>query len=87
MQSNETAEIVIDLAPETPLAEVIQVPQEEPASFYTRNSGSLPRLDGSAPGRYHRAQLPTPVAPEPDTVMNRFKEFISRNRPAWIPQR
>lgn len=87
MQSIEQAEIVVELMPDPPLADVIPMPDQGPASFYERNSAALPRLEDSAPDRYHRASLPTPIEPEPNTAMNRFKEFIQMNRPAWLPQR
>ncbi len=87
MPSNEQAELVVSLTPDLPLAEVIQLPKSETGSFYTRNSGSLPRLDHGAPERYHRGELPKPIEAEPDTVFNRFKEFLSKNRPSWLPQR
>ena len=87
MPSNQYAEIVVDLTPKAPLAEVIDLPVPDPLSFYKRNSGKLPRLGDKAAHRYNRSSLPTPVEPEPDTLMNRIKDFISVNRPAWLPQR
>lgn len=87
MQSNEPAEILVDLISDPPLAEVIPMPHQEQASFYTRNSAALPRLDSSASSRYERASLPKPVEAEPDTAFNRFKDFVKVNRPAWLPQR
>jgi len=87
MPTNQYAEIVVDLTPQTPLADVNDVPQPDPESFYKRNSGMLPRLGGGTTDRYNRSSLPTPVTPEPDTFVNRIKDFISVNRPAWLPQR
>ncbi len=84
MPSNKYAEIVVDLTPTLPLADVIDMPSTEQASFYTRNSGGLPRLDDAAASDYGREALPNPVDPEPDTVFNRIKEFISVNRPSWL---
>lgn len=79
MPSKESAEIVIDLTPDLPLA--------EQASFYVRNSAALPRLGSGAPERYNRASLPTPVESERNTIVNMVKTFISMNRPGWLPQR
>ena len=87
MASNTQAETVADLDPDLPLADVIQMPNTEHPSFYTRNTAALPRLDEANAGNYRRASLPTPVEPEPDTVLNRFKAFVSVNRPSWLPQR
>lgn len=87
MQSNQHAEIVIDLTPNAPLADVIELPLPEAVSFYVRNSGMLPRLGDRARNQYSRSSLPTPVEPAPDTLVNRIRDFISVNRPAWLPQR
>jgi len=87
MPAKKHAETVVDLNPDLPLAVVIQMPQPEQASFYTRNTAGLPRLNLATAYGYGRESLPTPVEPEPDTVLNRFREFVSKNRPAWLPQR
>ena len=86
-RDSEPAEILVDLISDPPLAEVIPMPRHEQGSFYTRNSAALPRLESSTSSRYERASLPKPVEAEPDTVFNRFKDFVKVNRPAWLPQR
>jgi hypothetical protein len=87
MPANKQAETVVDLNPDLPLADVIQMPQPEQASFYTRNSADLPRLNIASASSYGRSSLPTPVEPESDTVLNLFRAFLSKNRPGWLPQR
>lgn len=87
MHAKEHAETVVDLTPDLPLADVIQMPQIGQASFYTRNSAALPRLNIAASAQYGRVSLPTPVEAAPNTILNRLKEFASKNRPAWWPQR
>jgi hypothetical protein len=87
MPSNEYAEITLELTPDPPLAEVIQMPPAELPSFYARNSGGLPRLASATASDYGRAALPSPIAAEPDTLVSRIKDFISLNRPGWLPQR
>jgi hypothetical protein len=87
MPLDKQAEIVVDMTLDLPLADVIQMPHQEKVSFYTRNSGDLPRLQGAKASDYGRGSLPSPIAAEPDTVVSRIKDFISLNRPGWLPQR
>jgi hypothetical protein len=84
MPTSEHAEIIVTLQPDQPLAEVIEMPHTEPESYYTRNSGGLPRLDQTKASDYSRDGLPSPIAPEPDTVLNRVRELASLHRPAWL---
>jgi hypothetical protein len=84
MPATEHAEIIVSLTPDQPLAEVIEFRQVPTASYYTRNSGNLPRLDQATASDYSRKVLPSPIAPEPDTLVNRVKELISLHRPAWL---
>ena len=87
MPSQEQAEIVVDMTADRPLADVIQLPRQEQPSFYTRNSGNLPRLLGAKASDYGRGALPSPIAAEPDTVVSRVRDFIALNHPGWLPQR
>lgn len=92
MPSSEQAEIVVELTPDSPLADVIEMHLDEEAnpdveSYYSRNSGLLPHLDTPKASDYSRAGLPTPIAAEPDTLVNRARDFISMNRPSWLPSR
>lgn len=87
MPSNRSAEIAVEMTADLPLAEVIQMPHQEQPSFYARNSGDLPRLEGTQASDYGRGALPSPIAAEPDTVVSRVRDFISLNRPGWLPQR
>lgn len=84
MPSSEPTEITVNLTPDQPLAEVLELPRESTQSYYTRNSGALPRLEQAKASDYSRSGLPSPVASEPDTVVNRVKELISLHRPAWL---
>lgn len=84
MPTSEPAEIIVSLTPDQPLAEVIELPHVNPESYYTRNSGTLPRLDQPTASDYSREGLPSPVAPEPDTLVNRVKELVTLHRPAWL---
>ena len=93
MPPSENAEIVVELTQDPPLAEVIHMAQLEeetdsnPESYYSRNSGLLPRLEAAKASDYSREGLPSPVAAEPDTLVNRTKEFFSVNRPSWLSSR
>ncbi len=84
MPISEHSEINVDVSPEQPLAEVIELPSSKIESYYTRNSGTLPRLDQANASDYSREGLPSPIAPEPDTFVNRVKELVSLHRPAWL---
>jgi hypothetical protein len=84
MPSSKPAEIIVSPTPDQPLAEVIELPHVDPQSYYSRNSGTLPRLDQAKASDYNRSGLPSPVAPEPDTFVNRVKELILLHRPAWL---
>ena len=86
MPTSEHAEIIVDLMPDQPLAEVIKLPHTGSESFYVRNSGMLPRLDQAKASDYSREALPSPIAAEPNTFVNRVKELISLHRPAWLSQ-
>jgi hypothetical protein len=79
-------EIVIELTPTEALADVVQLPKTDTQSFYQRRGRSLPHLGRSRSADYTRAALPTPLAPEPETVLSRIKEFIMVNRPGWWPR-
>jgi hypothetical protein len=87
MPINNQAEIVVNMTADLPLADVIPMPHQDKASFYTRNSGDLPRLHDAKASDYGRGALPSPIAAEPDTVVSRVKDFISLNRPGWLPQK
>lgn len=92
MPPSEHAEIVVELTPNSPLADVIEMRAEEEIdadveSYYSRNSGLLPRLETPKASDYSREGLPSPIAAEPDTLVNRAKAFISVNRPSWLPSR
>ena len=84
MPASDPAEIIANLTPDQPLADVIELPHSSPESYYARNSGTLPRLDQAKASDYSREGLPSPVAPAPDTVVNRVKDLISLHRPAWL---
>ncbi len=84
MPSSKPAEIIVSLTPDQPLAEVIEIPHADIESYYTRNSGMLPRLEHAKASDYSRSGLPSPVAPEQDTIVNRIKDLISIHRPAWL---
>ncbi len=84
MPTSEHAEIIVNVMPDPPLAEVIELPHAGTESFYTRNSGMLPRLDQTKASDYSRAALPSPIAPEPDTFVNRVRDLVSLHRPAWL---
>lgn len=87
MPSNNQAEVVIELRAAEVLADVIPLPHAHVPSFYQRSGRSLPRLKNNRAIDYTRASLPTPVEPEPETVVTRFREFLRVNRPSWLPQR
>lgn len=87
MPSMNSAEIVIELNPAEVLADVIPLPKTDGPSFYQRRGTSLPRLGSKRAADYTRASLPTPVKPERDTVISRFKDFVRVNCPSWLPQR
>ena len=93
MPPSENAEIVVELLPEEQLADVIEVAQLDDSidagaeSFYARNSGLLPRLEGAKASDYSREGLPKPIAAEPDTLVRRARDFLSVNRPAWLSTR
>jgi hypothetical protein len=84
MPSSEQAEIMVSVTPNPPLAEVIDLPPKSTESYYSRNSGTLPRLAHAQASDYSREGLPSPIAAEPDTVVNRVKEMISLHRPGWL---
>jgi len=86
MPTSEHAEITVEVTPDQPLAEVIKLPYTGSESFYTRNSGALPRLEEVKASDYNREGLPSPIAAEPDTFVNRVKDLISLHRPAWLSQ-
>ena len=92
MPPSEQAEIVVELTTDSPLADVIDMHVEkevdaEVESYYSRNSGLLPRLETPKASDYSREGLPSPIAAEPDTLVNRAKDFISINRPSWLSSR
>jgi hypothetical protein len=92
MPPSEQAEIVVELTPDSSLADVIEMHVEEEVdadveSYYSRNSGLLPRLETPKASDYSREGLPSPIAVEPDTLVSRAKDFISMNRPSWLPSR
>ena len=93
MPPSKNAEIVVEPTHDSPLADVIEMaPVEEEVdanveSYYSRNSGLLPRLETPKASDYSREGLPTPIAAEPDTFVNRTKDFLSINRPSWLPSR
>jgi hypothetical protein len=92
MPPSEQAEIVVELTPDSPLADVIEMHVEEDVdadveSYYSRNSGLLPHLETPKASDYSREGLPSPIAAEPDTLVNRARDFISMNRPSWLPSR
>jgi hypothetical protein len=92
MPPSEQAEIVVELTPDSPLADVIEMHVEEDVdahveSYYSRNSGLLPHLETPKASDYSREGLPSPIAAESDTLVNRARDFISMNRPSWLPSR
>ena len=92
MPPSEHAEIVVDLTPDSPLADVIDMHVEEETdadveSYYSRNSGLLPRLETPKASDYNRSGLPSPIVAERDTIASRAKDFISINRPSWMSSR
>ncbi|GMQ92818.1 MAG: hypothetical protein BMS9Abin12_0295 [Acidimicrobiia bacterium] len=87
MPSIKNAEVVIDLSVTEVLADVIPLPNVQVPSFYQKSGRRLPRLDSGGSAAYTRASLPTPVKPEPETVIARLKDFFRVNRPSWLPQR
>ncbi len=87
MPSIHNAKIVIEMNPADAPAEVVPLPNTNVQSFYQRRGSSLPHLGSSRFADYTRAALPTPVAPERETVISRFREFIRVNRPGWRPMR
>lgn len=84
MPTSEQSEITVSLTPDQPLAEVIDLPPSTIESYYSRNSGTLPRLEQTKASDYSREGLPSPIAPESDNLVNRLKELVSLHRPAWL---
>lgn len=83
MPGSEPAEVVVDVIFEETLADVVEPSETVTESYYSRNSGLLPRLESATASDYSRAVLPSPIAADPDTIVTRVKDLISARRPAW----
>lgn len=84
MPLNDSAEAVIEVTADAPIAEVIKMPKAQTESFYVRNSGDLPRLGNETSSRYHRGSLPRPIESDSDSLVARIREFFSVNRPSRL---
>lgn len=83
MPGSEYAEVVVDAISEETLADVVEPSETATESYYSRNSGLLPRLESATASDYSREVLPSPIAADPDTIVTRVKDLISARRPAW----
>lgn len=59
-------------------ADVIPFRGVESESFYQRNSGSLPRINGGITDSHRRSKLPKPDNPESGSFLETVRSLLSR---------